>query len=617
MFDYRLWKLNPLGFHLGNVILHILNAFLLYAVIFFLIKDNILSFFCSLVYSMHPAHTSVVSYISGRADILGSLFFLLSFFLYAKSGTVSKKVNPVRELRSLTVCADGGIKPPSVSLFSPPTSSVAFSNGVNFLYVLSITSFILCLLSKESVLIFPFVLLLYELIFVSRKKFLRLIPFFLLVGIYLFFRIDIAANKAQLLLKDPHISFRLITSLKTFFEYVYILFLPLGLHMERTLSPHRYFPYEVFLFLCVAVSCIIILKHSKYFKFILFGIFYFIINLLPVLNILPLHAPLAENWLYIPSMGFVLAVVLAIREFFDENKVFFALVVLACAILSVLTVTQNARWRDEHTLYSYILNFEQASYKIHNNLGNVYYKDKDMERAMKEYETANNLNPSHLDPYINLAVINIDLKNVNKAEFYLKEAERLDPENPLVYFNKARLFLLKSDRIKARQNLKIALDIYPDYYDAYKILKEFLEEEPDFKEALRRVKEEPDSAEMHYKLGSIYLKNFLFYDAIEELCQAIILNNEFSKAHNNLGCAYARIGEFGLAMREFKLAVKLDKNYADAYSNMGIYYAQRNNFKKARVFLNKALGLSPEHKKSRDILELISKSNEAQTYGTK
>src|SRR3989338_615777 len=49
---------------------------------------------------------------------------------------ISNKVNPIRDLRSLTVCADGDLMPPSASLFSLPASSVAFSIGVNAFFVL-------------------------------------------------------------------------------------------------------------------------------------------------------------------------------------------------------------------------------------------------------------------------------------------------------------------------------------------------------------------------------------------------------------------------------------------------------------------------------------------------
>jgi len=568
MVDYKIWGLNPFGFHLGNLLLHILNGTLLYLVIFYLTNDNIVSLLGSVIYSLHPVHTSVVSYISGRADILVSIFFLLCFYFYIKSET--------------------GLK------------NLVF-------YLLSILSFVICLLSKESALTLPFILLAYELIIGVRRRFMRIIPFFLFFGIYILFRINIVSHKAEILLNDPHIFSRLISSLKTLFEYFYILYLPLRLHMERSLGPHKYLGYEIFLFLIMLAAFVAFIRHSRYFKQVLFGFFWFFTNIIPVINIFPLHAQLAENWLYIPSIGLILTIPLIAKEFFDENRVFLGIIIVISVILGILTIRQNVIWKDNLTLYNYILKVEPNAYKIHNNLGTVYYEKGDIDKALHEFKGAIEINHSFTDPYLNLAVVYKDLGNLSEAELCLKKAEGLDPDNPTLYLNRARIYIAKGDKEKAKENLRRALGIYTDYYNAYEEMKALIKEEPEFKVALELVKGKPNSAEGHFRLGSVYLKNSLFYDAIEELSRAVFIKNDFSTAHNNLGCAYASVGEFGRALKEFKLAVHIDGNCADAYSNIGTLYANRNNFKKARTFLSKALEIEPEHRKSRGMLELINK----------
>ncbi len=567
MADYKLWGLNPFGYHLTNLILHILNGLLLYLVVFSLLKNNILSFLCSIIYCLHPTHTSVVSYISGRADILASIFFLSSFYLYIKSETVLK-------------------------------------NRI-LIYLSSVAAFSMCLLSKESVLMFPFILLSYELMFNGKRRLIRTVPFFLFVIVYVLLRANITDYKIELFLKDPDIPSRLIASLKMFLEYICILLLPLRLRMERSLGAHNYLGYEAALFLIMAVSLIITLRKSRYFKLILFGFIWFLINIIPVLNIIPLHARLAENWLYLPSIGFVLAMTLVMREFFDEDKIFLCVAVSIFLILGALTIKQNAKWKDSIALYKYGLSVEPRSYKFHNNLGSAYYKQGNVKEAIDEYKKAIELNPNNFDSYFNLAVINIDLGQFDEAEAQLKAAESIDWENPYLYFTKARLYLARGNKKEAGENLKMALSIYPDYYDAYKYLKELVENEPELKDARELVKKEPDSAQSHYKLGSAYLKDSLFYDAIEELSRAVFLKNEFAEAHNNLGCAYASIKEFKEAIREFNIALQFDKDYADAYSNIGVYYANLNRFKKARFYLNKALSIEPGHEKSLKMLKVI------------
>lgn len=83
--DYRIWKLNPFGYHLMNMILHILNAILLFVLFSELFKNKLYAFFGALLFGTHPVFTSAVTYISGRADILLLLFSLLLVICFIKS----------------------------------------------------------------------------------------------------------------------------------------------------------------------------------------------------------------------------------------------------------------------------------------------------------------------------------------------------------------------------------------------------------------------------------------------------------------------------------------------------------------------------------------------------
>ena len=84
MFDYWLWKLNPIGYHLTNILLHILTALCLYWLINLIFKQPMLAFLSSVLFVVHPVHTEAVAYISGRADSLALLFMALCFIFYAK-----------------------------------------------------------------------------------------------------------------------------------------------------------------------------------------------------------------------------------------------------------------------------------------------------------------------------------------------------------------------------------------------------------------------------------------------------------------------------------------------------------------------------------------------------
>ena len=81
MWDYHFWGLNPFGYHLTSVFLHIACAVLIFLLALFLSQDTLLSFFSALIFMVNPVQTEAVTYISGRADILVTLFVVGSVFM--------------------------------------------------------------------------------------------------------------------------------------------------------------------------------------------------------------------------------------------------------------------------------------------------------------------------------------------------------------------------------------------------------------------------------------------------------------------------------------------------------------------------------------------------------
>src|SRR5205085_7967194 len=81
-FDFAMWGENAAGFHLTNVLIHLSNTLLVFALIRRLAGDLGVAFVAALVFAVHPIQTDAVTYISGRRDILFSLFYLLSFYCY-------------------------------------------------------------------------------------------------------------------------------------------------------------------------------------------------------------------------------------------------------------------------------------------------------------------------------------------------------------------------------------------------------------------------------------------------------------------------------------------------------------------------------------------------------
>jgi len=128
MADYSLWKIDPKGYHLTNIILHILAALAVYYLIYLLLADDLIAFFAAAFFTAHPIQTEGVTYISGRADSLAALFSLGAFIFYIKNRSSNRLTG----------------------------------------YVCILLSYTLALLSKESSLILPVLVLLYHLSFKEK-----------------------------------------------------------------------------------------------------------------------------------------------------------------------------------------------------------------------------------------------------------------------------------------------------------------------------------------------------------------------------------------------------------------------------------------------------------------
>ncbi len=91
LIDYQLWGLNPLGFHVTNVVSHGLTAFTvtvvgrrLFGTVLAEPEARWTSLLAGLVFLVHPSHTEAVSWIIGRHDVLATLFELCSWLAYMR-----------------------------------------------------------------------------------------------------------------------------------------------------------------------------------------------------------------------------------------------------------------------------------------------------------------------------------------------------------------------------------------------------------------------------------------------------------------------------------------------------------------------------------------------------
>ncbi|MBI4982360.1 MAG: hypothetical protein HZC15_04385 [Candidatus Omnitrophica bacterium] len=458
--DYKIWGLNPIGFHLTNLVLHLLNAVLLFYLLFALFSDFRISALASVLFLLHPLQTSVVSYIAGRADLLSFLFMLLAISGFLK---------------------------------------FVQAKNIKF-YVLSLICALLALLSRENALIlFVFILLI---IFIQKVKFRQyflVLPYLALNLAYFFWRMHIF-GKIQFFVQPPQFNpvVYLLNIFNLLFKYVLLLLIPFDLRLLRTTPFLNSFLQAEAIF---AVSFIVLLGAGLFFwrknKAFVFGAWWFILGLLPVFMcfdkyVLLYGALMAESWVYVSSFGFfVVLVFMLIRS----ARIGVLILIILVSFYSVLTMANNFYWKKDLIIFKRILQFSDPRSPVRKSLineylvygrysealdeikkyekyypddynleilyGNYYFYTQEISKAVARYQEAIRKKGNDFFVLYRLSVCYRILGQLERALDFGLEAYKINPYFIPNLIELGELYQQKNDLVLARKYFSLALAIEP------------------------------------------------------------------------------------------------------------------------------------------------------------
>ena len=298
--DYFLWHLNPVGFHLTNILLHTANVVLVYLLVSAVSRSRTTAFLTSTLFALHPILTEAVNGISYREDLFATIFFLSSILLFKQSAIH----NPQSKIR-------------------------------NYLYPLSLFSYLLALCSKEVAITLPLIIFLLDWLLEDKSRIKKntikyYIGFILVSGFYLFLRFAWFHNPVEKQLTYPDNSFlvSLLTMPKIFCSYVKLLFFPMHFNAEYIIA-HTKTPFAATFILSIiflSVIGVITYRFYDYSKRLFFFMLWFFVILAPMMNIIPIANIMAERYLYLPSVGFCAILAYITIGIWKQIKLFFLMV---------------------------------------------------------------------------------------------------------------------------------------------------------------------------------------------------------------------------------------------------------------------------------------------------
>lgn len=433
--------ITPLPFHVTSILFHAACGILLYIFVLKLFSDKIpLSILAgvTLLWVVHPIANSEIALTTGLASpgyLFGILLGLVSFMLFEERKKWAW-------------------------------------------YVLSLASFAFSFCSKEAGIVFPALLLGMHITGMKTGLFektklkgiiIKHLPFWVLAALYVAARLTVLNFQdtlnfyAQSNVFTENFFYRAYTMFTVIFHGLRIIFVPAGLHSERSWFVYTKFlsaPVVISFFTLTVITALAIAAWKKNPLFT-FGIFFFFASYFPMSNLFAkINALVWDHWFYVPSIGIFLSLASLCGKKFIRNTANFVILPMII-IFTATTISRNPFWKDTETVSRFILRFEPERVKTWNNLGIALADKGESKEAIECYLKAIGLSDEYPETHHNLANEYLLTGKHELAEAEYKKAISMDGNFYHSYIGLGNLYLSKKDINKAAGYFRKALEIYP------------------------------------------------------------------------------------------------------------------------------------------------------------
>src|SRR3989454_58177 len=496
--DYLLWGMNPLGYHLTNLLLHAANA-----VVFFFVVRRLLTLalpspsehgyalavssgVAALVFAIHPLRVESVVWVTERRDVLSGLFYLLTILLYLRARE--------REER-----------------------------GRGW-YWLSVAAFVCALFSKSMVVNLPVVLLILDVYPLrrlggavgwlsesARRVYVEKIPFVLLASaasaIALWAQLSHDTMVSVVQLSAPG---RLAVSVYGLSFYLWKMVAPVNLsplyELPPTVNPWAP-PFIVSYGVVLAITAIVLALRRRVPGLPAAWVTYIVV-LLPVLGIFQSGPQItADRYTYLAGLGWAILAGAGLLSCWHATR----FLIPSCAVcliagLGVLTWNQVQVWRDSEKLWSHAAAIDPRSPVGQYSWGLALAQEGKLTEAIEHYTTALRIKPDYADAHINLGIALAQQGKLAEASEHYRQALRFKPGYAIANINWGVALAREGKPAEAIDHYRQALQLKPDSAEAHANWGLALADQGKLAEAIDHYRQalqiKPESAEVHIIWGT-------------------------------------------------------------------------------------------------------------------
>lgn len=389
--DRAVFGVEPAGYHLESVVLHIAITVLFWHLLAGLFRDPQLALVAALVFAVHPVNAEAVNFISARNNLLCAVFMLASLDLLQRG-----RVGAVR---------------------------IALAHG----------AFALALLAKEPAIVLPaFLVCTWRSDAFRGWRAVTVAGFGVISASYLVLRFFLLGHITA---GQEFGSAGLGLPLAALYEDFRLLFFPLELNaLYRLRAVPLLSPRAAIVILVLLALGFAAWRGPRPLRW---ASAWTLLSLAPVANIIPIpSAPVAERYLYIPAMGAALIAACGLRALSRVSRgAGFAVGALLLALLLTQTVLRNGVWRDGETLARSMIASDPWNTTPHVLLGIEHRRAGRYDDALEAYGRALELDPDNAWVYANRGNVFLEQRDTERAMQSFEMALRLDPRKKAMIFH--------------------------------------------------------------------------------------------------------------------------------------------------------------------------------------
>jgi protein O-mannosyl-transferase len=601
MLDAQIYGSWAGGYHLTNLLLHVLSSLMLFMILHRTTGSFWRSGFVAALFALHPLHVESVVWIGERKDVLSAFLGMLTIYAYVYY-----------------------IEHPGIKR-----------------YLLILIFFLLSLMSKPMLVTIPFVLLLLDYWPLDRISFnfkssdvttsdensfvvsktasvrrviLEKIPLFILIipiSMVTFF----AEKKIGALssMESLTLDMRFYNALISYIRYIEKTILPINLSVYYP-HPGTWPAWQVM----IAASIIILLsvlvfgKMTRY-PYLTVGWLWYLGTLVPVIGLIQVGSfSMADRYTYIPLIGLFIMFVWGIPDLMRRlpyKKAVLSFGALLLIIVFLILSWQRCKlWGDNYLLWNDVLKkyniYSIGNFKEKNTIAFAYnfrgicYAEKgNYRQAVDDYNVALKINSQYKEALNNRANA---YRMIGQNDLALKDFKQIITINPKfadAYYNRGLLYLEINHLDNALADFTTAINVDPnmaDYFNnrgvALRLKGEYEKSFADFNQALKLNK---NFAEAYFNRGMIFQIHRRYFPAIVNYTEALRIKPTYADARFRRGTVFASLGKYDQAIKDFNHIIQIDSKHIDALKNLGIVLKNMKRYEESSIQFKKILQIKP------------------------